>query len=103
MRRGSKSPTVRITSGVAQPNVVALDESENVYVANHGFVTEYAPQLASVIRYINIRAPLAFALDASGNLYVGNNGRNRSDVEVYAPGQTNPFERLRKVSISRTR
>lgn len=91
---GSKSPTVRITSGVAQPNVVALDESENVYVANHGFVTEYAPQLGSVIRYINIRAPLAFAFDASGNLYVGNNGRNRSDVEVYAPGQTNPFETI---------
>ncbi len=90
-----KSPTVRITSGVAQPSTVALDESQNVYVANHGFVTEYAPQLGSVIRYINIRAPLAFAFDASGNLYVGNNGRDRkSDVEVYAPGQTNPFETI---------
>jgi sugar lactone lactonase YvrE len=92
---GSNSPEVVIT-GVARPSTVALDASGNVYVANHGFVSEYGPQLGSVIRYITIRAPLSFAFDASGNLYVGNNsGRDQSNVEVFAPNTTNPFETIK--------
>ncbi len=92
---GSQSPKVTITR-VARPSMLALDASENLYVANHGFVSEYGPQLGGLIRSITIRAPLSFAFDASDNLYVGNNsGRDQSNVEVFAPGATKPFETIK--------
>ena len=94
---GSSSPQIAITGGVARPSTVALDASENVYVANDGFVTEYGPQLGSYIRSMTTRAPLSFAFDASGNLYVGNNSaRDSSNVLVFAPGATNPFETIKE-------
>ncbi len=72
-----------VTSHIEEPEAIALDASNNLYVANEANVTVYAPGGKSVIRTIKgLMAPHALAFDASGRLYVADSVGNT--VNVYA-------------------
>lgn len=91
-----KPPPLRtITDGVAGPNGIAVDESDNLYVTNDetNSVTKYAPSGGSPVLTINsgIADPSDAAVDAFGNLYVSNNPENGPGfVSEYAPGASQP-------------
>jgi hypothetical protein len=89
-------PPVRVvTDGIAVPNGIAVDASDNLYVSNDGAnsVTKYAPNGGKPVLTINsgIAARSDIAVDAFGNVYVSNNPENGpSFVSVYAPGAAQP-------------
>lgn len=79
-------PPIRtITSGVNQPEGLAVDSHGTLYVANSmgNNVTEYHAGQNAPFRTISngIDDPQAIAVDANGTLYVGN--RNLGQQEVY--------------------
>lgn len=83
-------PARVIHKGVGYAVALALDQQDNVYVANTdggGSVTVYAPGSVEVLRTIlqGVVVPVALIFDAAENLYVANLG-NPSSVTVYAPG-----------------
>ncbi len=69
---------------------MAFDGSGNLYVANTGSVTVYAPNSTSVLRTISqgVKSPTALTVDPSGKLYVANAGHAYypGRVRVYAAG-----------------
>jgi hypothetical protein len=75
-----------ITSHIEEPEAIALDTSNNLYVANEANVTVYAPGGKTVIRTIKgLTAPHALAFDQAGQLYVADDAANK--VTVYATGK----------------
>jgi len=101
---GAVKPSRIITDGIAGPNSIAFDGSDNLYVANQGAysfnycnlgagssVTVYAPGGASPTRTITngIDGPCVLLVDAAGTLYVAN-AKGTEGVSVYAPGQSAP-------------
>ncbi len=85
-----------ITSRIEEPEAIALDPSNNLYVANDGDVTVYAPGGTSVIREISagLKAPHALAFDKSGQLYVADDAG--SAIRVYPPGGTKAVKTITK-------
>jgi sugar lactone lactonase YvrE len=83
-----------ITNGIFEPFALAVDSSNNLYVANgsngyNGNIAVYPPGSATASRTITdgIYDPESLALDSSGNLYVGN-GLYADRVTVYSPSGT---------------
>jgi len=79
-----------ITDGMFEPLALAVDRSDNLYVANgsngyNGNIAIYPPGSATASRTITdgIYDPESLAFDSSGNLYVANNANGTATV--YAP------------------
>ncbi|MGA8535112.1 MAG: hypothetical protein WB615_13470 [Candidatus Tumulicola sp.] len=105
--RGSIKPS-RTINGLYWGVTLALDQSNNLYVANcntcvddsrfdgqsraQDSVTVYRANQTQLLGTITqgIHKPQSLAFDPAGNLYVGNLGtsRNHPSVAVYAPGST---------------
>lgn len=94
-------PAATITNGIDQPNALAVDAAENLYVSNAGSNTVTVYSLGATTAKITIAkgiaSPRALAIDPkTGDLYVANDGiwdRNRfvrSSIAVYAAGSTTP-------------
>jgi len=86
------SPNVTITSGLHNPEGVAVDANGTLYVANYanyGTVTEYpaGSTLPSATITSDLTQPTDVAVDANGTLYVANFG---DGVEEYPAGSTSP-------------
>lgn len=88
-----------IAQGVSFPCAIALDASDNLYVANVGSnnVLVYPPGASTPSRTIvrGIDDPEGLAIDRSGNLFVANArgagaGRRWGSVTVYPPGSDAP-------------
>lgn len=66
----------KITSGISQPNGIAVDKSGNLYVANYftNDVTVYAPNASSPKTTISsgMNGPWDVKVDGFGNVYVAN-------------------------------
>lgn len=81
-----------ISTGVSDPQSLAFDASDTLYVAdtNRNVVGVYPRGATMPLRKITsgVRTPTALGLDPSGNLYVANN--TASTVTVYAPGKSKP-------------
>ncbi len=80
-----------ITSGIAYPNDVFVDRQENLYVANDGNVTEYAPGAwygPSSTYSSGMSVPLAVTTDAHGNVFEGDWGNDT--VNEYFQGIDKP-------------
>ena len=99
---GNDAPIYTLTpsDGICFPGRLALDASDDLYVANGppgteipGSITVYAPG-GTLLRTITqgINAPDALALDPDGYLYVANAYANT--VTVYAPGTTSVSQTL---------
>jgi sugar lactone lactonase YvrE len=80
-----------ITDGIYEPLGLAVDRSDNLYVANghngyDGNIAIYPPGSGTASRTITdgIYDPESLAFDSSGNLYVGN-GLYADRVTVYSP------------------
>lgn len=80
-----------ITDGIFEPLALAVDRSDNLYVANghNGYdanIATYPPGSGTASRTITdgIYDPESLAFDSSGNLYVGN-GLYADSVTVYSP------------------
>ncbi len=86
---GTSSPKYIIKKGIVDPQVLAADTADNLYVANtaHNDIVVYAPAGAEPSRTITVAtglsAPEALAFDSSGNLYAANSWG--STVTVYGP------------------
>jgi len=85
-----------ITSRIEEPEAIAIDVSNNLYVANDGDVTEYASGAASVVREISrgLKSPHALAIDKSGRLYVADDVEGA--IRVYLPGATTSAKSITK-------
>jgi sugar lactone lactonase YvrE len=95
---GKGTPLRTITSGVVGPSALAIDKSNELYVANTAGanVTVYAAGKTSVLRMFgkfssNEFVPVRLAFNGSGNLYVVDDGGNGS-VDVFAPKGTSPVQ-----------
>jgi sugar lactone lactonase YvrE len=94
----SKTLLRTISKGIAFPCALALDASDNLYVANVGSddVAVYPPGGSTPARTIErgIDYPDGAAIDRLGNLFVtnarGGNGRTWGSVAVYPPGGIGP-------------
>lgn len=90
----TSTPTT-ITTGVSNPNALAIDKSNNLFVSDDynpaATVTEYAPGTTAPSRTIStgVPSPDSLCTDPSGNLFVSNGGSYATLVE-YAPGATTP-------------
>ena len=75
---------------MSEPDALAFDSGDNLYVANLGnsTVEEFAPgsTTASATYFGRRVGPDALAIDSGGNLYVANEGNNT--VSKFAPGST---------------
>ncbi len=111
---GSSEPARRV-SGLYEAVALALDSSNNLYVANCraclpsdvrgrsgtvDSVTVYRAHRTTLMRTITqgIHAPKSLAFDAAGNLYVANGGSgkaHRPSVTVYAPGSTSVLRTIK--------
>ena len=79
-------------AGASNPDGLAIDSSDNIYVANNS--TPY--QVTIISKYFtdlgvfttNVNAPWGLAFDSSGNLFVANSGTNvlyRNSISKFAP------------------
>jgi sugar lactone lactonase YvrE len=93
---GSTGIVAKIAVGVSDPQSLALDAKDTLYVAdtNLNVVAVYSNGATKPQREIKngISGPVAVRLDASGNLYVANNVA--STVTVYAPGASKPLRTI---------
>lgn len=68
------TPTAIVSTGLDQPQGVAVDGNGNVYIAdqNHDAIAEWSPASNSVITLISnqLYFPTGVAVDASGNVYI---------------------------------
>lgn len=73
---GSRAPARTITAGIDGPDVLAFDDSGNLYVANigTGAITVYSPENSDVLRTITqgLDGPTSLAFSFSGDLYSAN-------------------------------
>ena len=85
-----------IKGTIQEPEAIALDASNNLYVANDGNVTVYGAGGTNLIRTLkgSLKAPHALAFDKSGKLYVADDAA--STVTVYAPGRTKVVKTITK-------
>ena len=87
---GAKRPFRKVFRDVYDPRMVALDSSQDLYVANFGggTVTVYPPGKGNVLRTISnsVSGPLALAFDHSDNLYVLDSSPSSEEVSVYEAG-----------------
>ncbi|HTV74754.1 MAG TPA: NHL repeat-containing protein [Candidatus Acidoferrales bacterium] len=89
------SSAYTISDGVNSPLALAIDPSQNLYVANSGdptnSVTVYKPGTMTVWHTITsgVDYPSAMVIDRLGNLYVANGSANT--VTVYKAGRTQPW------------
>jgi hypothetical protein len=88
-----------ITGGISSSTTLAVDNSNNLYVANGSgpSITVYAPGQTSVLRTITkgITAPKKLGFDRFNNLYVLNgpsSGYANGSVSIYAPGAISPSQ-----------
>lgn len=88
---GSRQLVRSITNGIFEPFTLAVDRSDNLYVANGhngygGNVAVFPPGSSTASRTITegIYDPESLAFDSAGNLYVGN-GLYTDTVTVYSP------------------
>jgi hypothetical protein len=97
------SPDTGITAGNLQaPQGIAVDQNDNVWIANHGgnTVTRYPkgdPLKARVIPGGGLYKPFTIAIDASGNAWVNNGALDTStpgSLTTISPDEqaTGPFE-----------
>jgi DNA-binding beta-propeller fold protein YncE len=90
---GSRQLVRTINSGIFEPLTLAVDHSDNLYVANGqngaGDIAIFSPGTTTPSRTITqgIYDPESLAFDSSGNLYVGN-GLYADTVTVYSPNGT---------------
>ncbi|MFY9630133.1 MAG: NHL repeat-containing protein [Candidatus Cybelea sp.] len=87
---GAKRPFREVYRNVYGPSAVALDSSQDLYVANFdgGTVTVYPPGKGKVLRTLSnsVSAPIALAFDHGDNLYVLDSPPFSEDVSVYEAG-----------------
>ncbi|MFY9860722.1 MAG: hypothetical protein WAK80_09220 [Candidatus Cybelea sp.] len=93
----------RIRDEVEGPRALAVDPSDNLYVANDaGFPATYGisvyPPGATHAKYRikpDVNDPVALAIDGDGRLYVANDGgTGNCDIEVFKPGARRPARLL---------
>lgn len=93
----STSPSIEITDGVKNPNALAVDVENNLYVASHGgehHITVYDDNGTNQIRTINKTSwPREIVVASNGYLYVDR--EFDLGVDVVAPGATEPSYLLR--------
>ncbi|HZY98122.1 MAG TPA: beta-propeller fold lactonase family protein [Candidatus Baltobacteraceae bacterium] len=84
---GCSGPGIPASLSPSAYTPASAASSEELFVANHTFVTVYAAN-GKLLRKIStgLSAPAALALDANRNLYVAN--RKNSTVTVYRAGTT---------------
>jgi hypothetical protein len=99
---GAKKPARTITKGIQYPSTLLVDKSNDLFVANCGFIcyfsggrsgsiTEYAYGSGTPLRTITdgIDSPQAMAFGKNGLLFVANYGYvKKGSVTVYSSGTT---------------
>ncbi len=92
---GEKKPTQVISKGIVQPTAMAVDSSNNLYVANSCGYPDCASGMVSVYKagadspYLtlsNVGVPDAVVVDSAGTVYVGS-GNN---ITEFAAGKSTP-------------
>ncbi|HZY98121.1 MAG TPA: NHL repeat-containing protein [Candidatus Baltobacteraceae bacterium] len=86
---GATVPFRTITQNVRGPRTLAVDRSDDLYVANGYFsVGVYAPGSSTPLRNLKSFYPISIAFDVADNVYVGRSsgpyGGNASRVVVFA-------------------
>ncbi len=113
--RGSRGKYSRRISGFYWADALALDKSDDLYVANcntcndsgaramaaaRDSVTVYRAEETTLLRTITqgIHKPSSLAFDGDGNLYVANGGskNHHPSVTVYAAGSGTPLRTITK-------
>jgi hypothetical protein len=87
---GDMTPSATLT-GLNGPSALAVDASNNLYVANSGndTISKFTPGTTAPSAVLTgLNSPNALAFDMRGNLYVSNNGNDT--VSKFAPGTTTP-------------
>lgn len=95
--KAQNPPATRsITSGISQPNGIAIDKSGNLYVANYytNSVTIYAPNSNTPKTTLTngLNGPWDVKVDGFGNVYVSNNPISGATnyIALYPAGSSSP-------------
>lgn len=101
---GKVKPSKIVRNGVSTPAFCAIDNKEDLWVANiGGSVVEYVEGATkpSFVITKGLLYPVGIAVDASGNIYVSNGlGGSAQNVVVYASGSKSPSRTITDGVIS---
>jgi len=112
---GNVSPIASIlgtNTGLSRPDQIAIDHSNNIYVANRvggnvlifasGSSGNVAPTATLGGSNTMITLPTGIALDSQGNIYVKSSSTTGASIQVFAPGSTGNVAPLRNIAGSST-